>query len=156
MEQAQSQIQNPAGRTDSRPVVFLDTNVIAGYLRGDSISTQLFSAEADGRIRLAVNPIIIQEILLTLDAATLPRLERIQDRLSILPLDLKKAEALVPRVKSLHGHHMHSNDILIISSAADCDFLVTRDKLLMDTVAAMKLHVNVITPEALASGLQAA
>jgi hypothetical protein len=34
-----------------RPLVFLDTNVIIGYLRGEPSAAQLFSAEADGRIR---------------------------------------------------------------------------------------------------------
>ena len=43
-----------------RPLVFLDTNVIIGYLQGDPAAAQLFSVEASGRIRFAVNPIVLQ------------------------------------------------------------------------------------------------
>jgi len=43
----------------TRPLVFLDTNVIIGYLQGEPSAAQLFSAEAEGRIRFAVNPIVL-------------------------------------------------------------------------------------------------
>ncbi len=49
--------------------MFLDTNVIVGYLQGDPVAVQLFAAEADGRARFAINPIMLQELLLTADAA---------------------------------------------------------------------------------------
>jgi predicted nucleic acid-binding protein len=52
--------------------VFLDTNVIVGYLQGDPSAAQLFSAEAAGRLRFAVNGILLQEILLTDDAVISP------------------------------------------------------------------------------------
>ena len=52
-----------------RPLVFLDTNVIIGYLRGEPSAAQLFSAEAEGRIRFAVNPIVLQELLLAAEIA---------------------------------------------------------------------------------------
>lgn len=55
-----------------QPLVFLDTNVIMGYLRGEPAAAQLFSAEAAGRIRLAVNPIVLQELLLAADASGRP------------------------------------------------------------------------------------
>jgi predicted nucleic acid-binding protein len=67
----------------NRPLVFLDTNVILGYLRGDPSVAQLFSAEADGRIRFAVNPIVLQELLLAADAAGRPEFERIRDHLRV-------------------------------------------------------------------------
>src|SRR5881396_296422 len=77
-----------------RPLVFLDTNVLIGFLRGDPSAAQLFSAEADGRIRFAINPIVLQGLLLAGDAAR-PEFERIRDHLRILPVDLAKAEALL-------------------------------------------------------------
>ena len=137
-----------------RPLVFLDTNVIIGYLRGDSSAAQLFSAEADGRIRFAVNPIVLQELLLAADAAGRPEFERIRDHLRVLPVDIAKAEALLPRVRDLRNRLAHSNDILILSSADACDFLVTSDVLLKDLVLAGKPQV--VTPEELVTHLRAA
>lgn len=138
----------------NRPLVFLDTNVIIGYLRGDPSAAQLFSAEADGRIRFAVNPIVLQELLLTAGAAGRPEFQRIRDHLRVLPVDLAKAEALLPRVRALRNRRPHANDILILSSADECDFLVTSDVLLKNLVTAERPQV--VTPEELVTHLHAA
>ena len=138
----------------TRPFVFLDTNVIIEYLRGDRSAAQLFSAEAEGRIRFAINAIVLQELLLAVDAAGRPEFERIIDHLRLLPLDLAKAEALIPRVRALRNRLVHTNDILIYSSADECDFLVTRDEGLKSFVTAGKPQV--VTPEELAARLWAA
>ena len=136
------------------PLVFLDTNVIVGYLHGDPPVAQLFSAEAEGRIRFAVNPIVLQELLLAADAAGRPEFERIRDHLRVLPVDFAKAEALLPRVRALRDRLAHSNDILILSSADECDFLVTRDVILKNLVTTERPQV--VTPEELVVQLQAA
>jgi predicted nucleic acid-binding protein len=154
------QVAKPEGlehgefRAPMRPLVFLDTNVIIGYLRGDPSAANLFSAEEDGRIRLAVNPIVLQELLLAGDAVGRPEFDRIRDHLRVLPLDLAKAEALVPRVRALRDRLPHANDILILSSADECDFLVTSDALLKNLVTAEKPQV--VTPEELVTHLRAA
>jgi predicted nucleic acid-binding protein len=114
----------------------------------------LFSAEAEGRVRFAVNPIVLQELLLAADAADRPAFERIRDHLRVLPVDFAKAEALLPRVRALRNRLAHSNDILILSSAVECDFFVTRDALLKALVTAGKPQV--VTPEELITHLQAA
>ena len=137
-----------------RPLVFLDTNVIIGYLRGEPSAAQLFSAEADGRIRFAVNPIVLQELLLAADATGRPEFDLIRDHLRVLPVDIAKAEALLPRVRALRNRLTHPNDILILSSADACDFLVTRDVLLKNLVLAGKPRV--VTPEELVTHLRAA
>ncbi len=137
-----------------RPLVFLDTNVIIGFLRGDPSTALLFSAEANGRIRFAVNSIVLQELLLSGDAAARPEFERIMDHLRILPVDLAKAEALLPRVRALSNRLAHPNAILILSSADECDFLVTTDLLLKNLVTAEKPQV--VTPEELVTHLRAA
>jgi predicted nucleic acid-binding protein len=137
-----------------RPLVFLDTNVIVGYLEGEPSAVQLFSAEAEGHIRFAVNPIVLQELLLAADAAGRPEFERIRDHLRVLPVDFAKAEALLPQVRSLRNRLAHSNDILILSSAGECDFFVTRDALLKTLVNAEKPQV--VTPEELVTHLRAA
>ena len=136
-----------------RPLVFLDTNVLIGFLRGDPSTAQLLSAEADGRIRFAINPIVLQGLLLAGDAAR-PEFDRIRDHLCVLPVDLAKAEALIPRVRAKGNGLVHPNDILILSSAGECDFLVTRDVLLKNLVTAGKPQV--VTPEELVTHLRAA
>lgn len=138
----------------ARPLVFLDTNVILSYLAGEAAATQLFSAEAAGRVRFATNAIVLQELLLAADAAGRPEFERIRDHLRVLPLDFDKAEALLPKVRALRNRIVHSNDILIVSSAEDCDFLVSKDAALKKLVTDEKPQV--VTPEELVTRLRAA
>jgi predicted nucleic acid-binding protein len=138
----------------TRPLVFLDASVIIGYVRGDPAAVQLFSAEAAGRIRVAINDIVLQELLLTSDAVDRPEFEQIRDHLQVLPVDLAKAEALVPRARALGNRVAHPNEILIVSSADECDFLVTSDALLKGLVTAEKPQI--VTPEELVAHLRAA
>jgi predicted nucleic acid-binding protein len=142
------------GSDRKRPLVFLDSNVIIGYLQGEPSAAQLFSAEAEGLIRFAINPIVLQELLLAADAADRPEFERIRDHFRVLPIDFAKAEALLPQVRALRNRLAHSNDILILSSAIECDFLVTRDALLKSLVTADKPQV--VTPEEFVTHLRAA
>ena len=138
----------------TRPLVFLDSNVILAYLEGDSSAAELFSAEAQGRIGFAVNPIVIQELLLTADLGRHPEFERIREHLRVLPIDFSKAEALVPTIRKLRNRIVHSNDILILSSADECDFLVTNDLLLMSMARNEKPRI--LSPEEFATHLRAA
>jgi predicted nucleic acid-binding protein len=137
-----------------RPLVFLDTSVILGFIQGDPTAVQLFSAEAAGRIRTAVNPIVLQELLLSVDGASRPEFEQIRDHLRVLPIDLAKAEALLPQFRAMRNRLAHSNDLLILSSADECDFLVSSDVLLKSLVTAAKPQV--VTPEELVAHLRAA
>jgi predicted nucleic acid-binding protein len=137
-----------------RPLVFLDTNVILAFLQGDSAAAELFSAEGQGRIRFAVNPIVLQELLLTADLAGKPDFERIRDHLRVLPVDFSKAEALLPTIRDLRNRVAHSNDVLILSSAAECDFLVTKDSHLKSVGRTGR--PTILTPEEFAIQLRAA
>lgn len=137
-----------------RPLVFLDTSVILAFLQGDSSAGELFSAEAQGRIRFAVNSIVLQELLLTADLAGQSDFERIREHLRILPVDFSKAEALIPRIRDLRNRIVHSNGVLILSSADECDFLVTKDSLLKKVASTEK--PKILTPEEFAIHLRAA
>jgi predicted nucleic acid-binding protein len=154
MELETKPLEAMKGSDANRPLVFLDTDVIIGYLRGEATAVQLFSAEAKGRLRFAVNPIVLQELLLAADAARNPEFEHIRDHLRVLPVDYAKAELLLERVRALRNRIAHSNDILILSSADDCDFLVTRDVGMMNLATADKPQV--VTPEELIIQLRAA
>jgi predicted nucleic acid-binding protein len=152
------------GPKQTPPLAFLDTSVILGYLRGEQSAVQLFSAESDGRVRFAINPIVLQELLLTEGAVARPEFERIRDHLTVLPIDFSKAEALaaeaaralegMPPAPSLRKRLAHSNDLIILSSVGDCDFLVTRDKVLGNLVTDDKPQV--VTPRQLVARLRAA
>ena len=149
MEQVANSIslERSMGFEGKRPLVFLDTDVIVGYLRGETSAAPLFSAEAEGRLRFAINPIVLQELILAADAADRPEFEKIRDHLRVLPVDFTKAEAMLPRARALRNRIAHSNDILILSSADECDFLVTSSPTLKALVSAEK--PSVVTPEEL-------
>ena len=153
MEQVAKPLVHGEHSDQNLPLVFLDTNVIIGYLAGDASAAMLFSAEADGRIQFAVNSIVLQELLLAADAAGRPEFERIRDHLRLLPVDFAKVEALLPRVRALRNRVAHTNDLLILSSADECDFLVTRDEHFKSLVTAGKPQV--VTPEELVTHLRA-
>ncbi len=154
-QQAKPGAEEMNERSDPQgPLVFLDTNVILEYLRGDALAAKLFSAEAKGRVRFAVNAIVLQELLLAADAAGRPEFEQIRDQLRVLPIDFAKAEALLPRVRSLRNRFGHSNDILTLSSADECDFFVTEDLSLKNLVTTDRPQI--VTPEEFITHLQAA
>lgn len=147
-------IQPDKSADPQRPLVFLDTGVITAYLRGERSAVQIFAAEATGQIRFAINPIVLQELLLAADSAAQPEFEQIRDHLDVLPVDYAKAKALLPRVRALRNRLAHSNEILILSSASECDFLVTGDAVLKTLGTAQKPQV--VTPEELVTYLRAA
>ena len=134
-----------------KPLIFLDTSVIIDYLRGGVAARRLFSAEAHGHVRLAVNPIVLQELFLAADA-TGPKFERIRDHLKLLPVDFAKAETLLARLRDLRNRSVHSNDLLILSSADECDFLVTKDNALKNLMKDNKPQI--VTPEELVTRLR--
>jgi predicted nucleic acid-binding protein len=164
-EIVESEVRSQPERLEGEaPLVFLDTNVILDYLRGEQSAVQLFSAESNGRIRFAINPIVLQELLLSMDATAKPEFNRIIDHLKLLPINFAKAEALAaeaskalkttPEAPAVRKRLPHSNDLIILSSVGDCDFLVTSDRRLMDLVA--NGRPQIVTPRELVARLRAA
>ncbi|WP_413171349.1 type II toxin-antitoxin system VapC family toxin [Anabaena azotica] len=133
------------------PLVFLDTNVLAAYLRGESPSSNLFSQEMLKQVRLAINPVVLQELVFLAEAHKNPELlNELQEDVAVIPVNLEKAEEYLQYAANLRNRIAHSNDVLILSSAAECDYLVTYDK------ALRSLSTNkpqVVTPEQLLSQL---
>ena len=110
-----------------RPIAFLDSNVIIDYLKGRL--PWLFEEPLTGKFRYAINPIVFQEVVLRgVDRKHPRRLEHVLKKTDMLPIDVKAADAMLPRAKELRNRAVHSNDILVLSSAADCDYLITSDK----------------------------
>lgn len=132
--------------TRDRPLAFLDTNVIVAYLEGKEPSARLFDDQVLHKVRLATNPIVLQEILTLAHVREDPeQLRQIRQRLEILPVNFERAESLLPHVTALRNRLAHSNDILIMSSAVTCDFLVTYD--LAFRGAEVSGRPQILTPE---------
>ena len=142
-------------QSKGRPLVFLDTNVVAAYLRGEPPSSHLFSNEILGKVRLAINPIVLQELFFLAETRKHPEiLNAIQEEVSLLPLNLEKAEEYLKYAANLRNRVAHSNDVLILSSAAECDYLVTYDQALRNTLSLLSSSKpQVVTPEQLLSQL---
>jgi len=141
---------------NSTPLVFLDTNVVASYLRGESPSSHLFSNQIRGKVRLAINPIVLQELFFLAETRKHPEiLDELQQGVSLLPLNLEKAEEYLKHAANLRNRIAHSNDVLILSSAAECDYLVTYDQGLKKTLNSLSTSKpQVVTPEQLISQLE--
>ncbi len=137
--------------SSDRPLVFLDTNVVAAYLRGESPSSRIFSPEILEKVRLAINPVVLQELFFLAETRRHPEIvQELQEEVNVLPLNLDKAEEYLKHATSLRNRIAHSNDVLILSSAAECDYLVTYDKAL-SYLSTDKPQV--VTPEQLLSQL---
>lgn len=129
-----------------RPLVFLDTNVVLNYLNGQL--PWLFDQALVERFRYAINPVVFQEVVLGIaDRKHTRSLERILRRIDMLPIDIKAADAMLPRAKELRNIGLHSNDLLIFSSAEDCDYLLTSDKSIGALLAYNRSRPRIITPE---------
>lgn len=114
---------------DPRPTVFLDTTVLMQYLRGGSPESLLLSDRMLKRFRFAVNPVVLSEILLSADATqNAAKLEQIRESVQILPINDEELTQLSDKLRTLRNRTMHSNEFLIYSSAAECDYLLTEDK----------------------------
>ncbi|MBD2168936.1 PIN domain-containing protein [Calothrix membranacea FACHB-236] len=138
-------------QSNRRPLAFLDTNVVAAYLRGELPSSHLFSGEVLGKVNLAINPIVLQELFFLAETRNHPEmLKELQEEVSVLPLNLEKAEEYLKQASNLRNRIAHSNDILILSSAAECDYLVTYDQALRSLTTSKP---QVVTPEQLLSQL---
>ncbi|KYC43227.1 twitching motility protein PilT [Scytonema hofmannii PCC 7110] len=138
-------------QSNGRLCVFLDTNVLAAYLRGEPPISQIFSNEVLKRVRFAINPIVLQELFFLAETHKYPEiLDNLQAEVSMLPLNLERAEEYLQQANTLRNLLAHSNDILILSSAADCDYLVTYDRALRSLPTSKP---QIVTPEQLLSQL---
>lgn len=143
-------LETSVGReAKDRPVAFLDSNVILAYLQGKAPSSELFDQEVRQKVRLASSDVVLQEVLFSFQGVReRPELvQSLRDQLTILPVDIKLVESFLPRARTLRNRIDHSNDILIVSSAASCDFLVTYDIHLRDLEEGSMPEV--VTPEEL-------
>lgn len=115
---------------DRRPLVFLDSNILMEYLRGKPLESRLLSEQMLERYRFAVNPVVLSELLLAAghhNNTDKDKLGHIQEFLKILPVNDAELLLLRNKIRKLRNRAAHSNALLIYSSAAECDYLLTQD-----------------------------
>ena len=94
------------------------------------MESRLLSDPMLKRYRFAVNPVVLSELLLAADHhnnTDKNKLEHIQEFLQILPINDAEFHLLLDKIRKLRNRASHSNDLLIYSSAAECDYLLTED-----------------------------
>ncbi|MEX1014164.1 MAG: type II toxin-antitoxin system VapC family toxin [Candidatus Paceibacterota bacterium] len=128
--------------------VFLDSNVVLKYLRGKDDVEFLFSSETLSKVTYSVNPIVIQEILLAQPEYPKRNLDEFKNHLEIKELNKEVSDKILSRVRQIRNKIVHTNDLLILGSAADCDYILTSDRDLLDLSTVHKVEgVNAITPQ---------
>jgi predicted nucleic acid-binding protein len=130
-----------------RPIAFLDTSVLLAILKGDTAAARLASRDVLQKVQLAVNPIVLLELARFADvsgkSAVLSKLERDWE---VLPVTSLPSKVLQEKARGLRNMLVHSNDLLILSSAATCDYLITYDKALAQLAADVG-RPQTVTPE---------
>lgn len=109
----------------------------------------IFADDVLAKVTYVVGPIVLQELLLACERRSLEApLQALEKFVEIVPLDASLFdEKSLQRIRRLRNLAVHSNDILVMSSAgaAGCDYLVTWDR---DIIAASADEsFRAITPE---------
>jgi len=134
------------------PVAFLDAGVVIDMLRGKQPNVRLLDQSVRAKVQLATSPIVFQELFTLAEVRHNPRLiDELQSRLHLVPVDWPRSTEMLARIGDLRNQISHSNEILVLASAADCDFLVTDDRKLLN--ASVFEHAKVRTPEQLLAEL---
>lgn len=128
--------------------VFLDTSVLVGVLRGEPGLNKLFAPEIQPKVTYAINPVVLQELLLVIgSAADSSTLDDLTKSMEVLPVDTSTVEESLKTVRELRNRTIHANELLILGSAQSCDYLVTMDRDLQQIAG--RATMKAISPEEL-------
>jgi predicted nucleic acid-binding protein len=134
---------------------FLDTNVLLEYLRGKPELQTLFTPQVEERVSYAVNPVVLQELMLAggaaernIDFAT------IASHLQVLPADAFTSPETVERLRNARNYFAHANAVMILASSRHCDVLLTYDWELRELGKSAQVEAE--TPEEFLEDLQLA
>lgn len=134
------------------PTAFLDASVVAEILRSKQPSASLLDDAVRARVNLAINPIVLQDTFALPEVQGNPFLvEQLQAVLTILPVDLPRAADLLEQNSELRNYLSHSNDVLILGNAIDCDYFVTYDRKFAGLP--IPTRMKLVTPEELLADL---
>lgn len=134
--------------------VFLDSNVLLQYLRGKPEISELFDPETEKRVTYAVNPVVLQELLLAQESLDREAdLDALAEHFTIVSSEAIFDAEVLKTLRELLRKRLHPNDMLILGSAQRCDFLLTYDKVLLGLDS--KVRVPIKTPEEFLANLGA-
>jgi predicted nucleic acid-binding protein len=134
---------------------FLDTDVLLDYLRGKPELQLLFSPEVEDRVSFAVNPVVLQELLLASGAVDQPvDLNRLTKHLEIVGAEELPAPNILNHLRELRNRLAHANDLMILESSSHCDVLLTYNKALLELGNIAEVESE--TPEEFLNDLQLA
>ena len=132
--------------TKTKIKVLLDTNVIVSYLQGKPELANLFSPEIEASVQYAINPVVLQELLLV--GSPFPEgidIDQLSKKFEMLPVDATSSEEILARIKSLRSKIAHANSLLILASGKNCDYILSYDVNMHDL--SLAADVKVLDPE---------
>jgi predicted nucleic acid-binding protein len=130
--------------THSKLTVLLDTSVIVNYLQGRPELADLFSPETEPRVQFAVNPIVLQELIL-MGSPHAEGFDDLTDRFKILPVDETNSTEFVEQLRSFGDERAHANSFLILGTGKNCDYVLSYDANMQ--VLSKFADVKVLNPE---------
>jgi hypothetical protein len=99
-------------------------------------------SEVQAKVRLATNELALLEAL---SCAEGRQFEQLRERLTVLPVDVPRSLQVLESDSKVRQCLSHSNQLLILASALDCDYLVTYATEFAHV--ATPRHLKIVTPE---------
>jgi predicted nucleic acid-binding protein len=113
---------------DKRLKVFLDTNVLVEALRGNRVARALFTSKPEETVFYVVNPVVVQELLLA--SASVENKTSLNDliqHLQVLGTEAPLSPEMLESIRTVRNRLVHTNELLILGAARDCDLFLTYD-----------------------------
>jgi len=126
--------------------VLLDTNVIFMYIMGKTELTNLFSDKLLESVQYAINPVILQELLIA--GSPFPEqfdIEAFSKKFIMLPIREVDSPEFLDRMKGFRNKVAHANSFLILGSGRNCDLILSYDVNMLELGQAA--GVKVLNPE---------
>ncbi len=135
-------------RPDSRPRVFLDSNVIvSGLYSPEGAPAVILGRFIDGRLRVVISQQVLQEVVRTINEKLPEALASLRKLLMSSPPEITQDPD--PADVSRWAGVVHSDDagILAAAVAAQPDYLITGDKHFLENPGvADKAGLRIVTP----------
>ncbi len=132
--------------TKTKMMVFIDANVIISYIEGKPELAKLFSPEIEANVQYAINPVVLQELLLL--GSPFPEsvdIDRLSSKFVMLPVDLIDSKQFLEKTRTLSKKLSHINNVIILASAKNCDYILSYDVELRDL--SLATDATVLNPE---------
>jgi predicted nucleic acid-binding protein len=113
---------------DKRLKVFLDTNVLIEALRGNRAASALFTSKPEEAVSYVVDPVVVQELLLaSASEENKTNLNDLIQHLQVLGAEVPLSPQLLESIQAMRNRLVHTNELLILGAARDCDVFLTYD-----------------------------